>query len=81
MVRDQQFHKKSKHIDLRYHYVKEKLEREEIDIQHCPTAINQADIFTKVLPKPQFQRLRALAVNQQDEVPHHNYSDHPNTER
>ena len=61
LVKDQQFHKKSKHIDLRYHYVREKLERNEIDIQHCPSALNEADILTKVLPKPQFQRLRALS--------------------
>ena len=70
LVQDHQYHKKSKHIDLRYRYVKEKLERKEVEIRHCPSAENEADILTKALPKPQFQKLRSLAGNENE----HNYN-------
>lgn len=39
----------SKHIDVRCHYVREKLLRGEIQLTHVDSEFNLADIFTKVL--------------------------------
>lgn len=37
--RNSQSHTKMKHIDICYHYVREKAQDETIDIQYCPTNI------------------------------------------
>jgi hypothetical protein len=45
-----EFHARTKHIEVRHHFVREKLEDDIIDLQYCPTADQTADIFTKALP-------------------------------
>ena len=40
--------KRSKHMDIRYHYVKEYAK----DIAYCPTGVNMADPLTKPVPDP-----------------------------
>ena len=42
-------HERSKHIDTRYHYVRECVERGQIDIEHVSTTEQLADILTKAL--------------------------------
>lgn len=49
--------KRSKHIDVKYHYVREKEEKKEIEVKWCQTEEMAADMFTKAIPKPQFQKL------------------------
>ena len=51
-------HTRSKHIDLRYHFVKNRVEAEELKLKQVPSANNTADIFTKPLPGPKFEELR-----------------------
>ena len=53
-----ELHGRSKHIDIRYHFVQEKVERKEIIIDYCNTKEMIADIFTKALNKDQFCSLR-----------------------
>lgn len=45
------FSSRSKHIDLQYHYVREKCATGEIKLEYCPTKHMAADILTKSLPK------------------------------
>ena len=49
-----------KHIDMKYHYLKEQVGDKVIDIVYVPTELQIADIFTKPLPKEQYERLRSL---------------------
>ena len=42
--------KRTKHIDVRYHYTRDKIQDGTIELQYCPTEDNVADIFTKALP-------------------------------
>ena len=49
---------RSKHIDIRYHFVREKVEEGILEISHVPTENNLADIFTKPLTTEVFVRLR-----------------------
>ena len=53
-------HARTKHIDIKYHYVREVVEREEIELVYCSTDKMIADILTKGLPKPKFEELRSL---------------------
>ena len=46
------FHKRSKHIDVRYHFIKDHIVNGPIKLEYCESANNIADMFTKYLPKP-----------------------------
>jgi len=48
------FHGRSKHIDIRHHFVHERLASNEVILNHCASKENVADMFTKPLAKPQF---------------------------
>jgi hypothetical protein len=44
-------HQRTKHIDIQYHYVREKLKDNLITLQYCPTDQMVADLLTKALAK------------------------------
>src|SRR3954464_14935130 len=45
------FHAQSKHIDIQYHYIHEKVHNGTIELIYCPTSEMMADALTKALPK------------------------------
>lgn len=49
------FHKRSKHIDVRHHFIREKVKEKSLTLKHVPTKLMVADILTKPLPKPAHQ--------------------------
>jgi hypothetical protein len=55
---DPTHHSRSKHIDVRHHFVCERVEDGSIAVWRVPGHDNVADIFTKALPRPDFTRLR-----------------------
>ncbi|GKB44666.1 putative mitochondrial protein [Tanacetum coccineum] len=46
------FHARTKHIEVRLHYIREKVLDREIELKGIPTKRQVADIFTKALEKP-----------------------------
>jgi len=59
-VKNPEFHKRTKHIERKYYFSREKYEKGDIDIQYINTKSQLADIFTKGLPKDHFIELRKL---------------------
>lgn len=54
---------RTKHIDVRFHFVRQQQEKGEIDVQYVCTASQLADILTKPLPGPRFAVMReALGI-------------------
>lgn len=51
LVKNPTVHKRSKHIDIRYHYIREKYMDKEVDIEYVPSTENAADILTKALSR------------------------------
>ena len=44
-------HKRSKHIDIQYHFIREKLQNKEFQLEFCTSSENLADIVTKGLAR------------------------------
>lgn len=57
LIRNPEFHNRTKHIDVQYHFVRDKYEAGDIVPVYVNTREQQADIFTKPLPKRRFQEL------------------------
>ena len=51
-------HDRSKHIDVKFHFTRECLERGDIELAHTGTAEQLADVLTKPLGKHRFEELR-----------------------
>ncbi|CAH9120743.1 unnamed protein product [Cuscuta epithymum] len=49
------FHSKSKHIDVRYHWIREVLNDRLLELEKVHTDNNGADMFTKALPRWKFE--------------------------
>jgi hypothetical protein len=52
------FHDKSKHIEIKYHYIRYMVQRKEVHMQYLPTHEQIADIFTKPLSRTKFEYFR-----------------------
>ena len=52
------FHKRTKHIDAKFHYIMELVNNGEIILKHCRTQEQFADILTKPLGQKSFEFLR-----------------------
>nr|GFB46447.1 retrovirus-related Pol polyprotein from transposon TNT 1-94 [Tanacetum cinerariifolium] len=50
-------HSRTKHIDARYHFIKEKVEKGIVELFFVGTEYQLADLFTKALPVERFQYL------------------------
>jgi hypothetical protein len=52
------FHDKSKHIEIKYHYIRDMVQRKIVHVQYLSTHEQIADIFTKPLAKTKFKYFR-----------------------
>ncbi|GJY31395.1 retrovirus-related pol polyprotein from transposon TNT 1-94, partial [Tanacetum coccineum] len=48
-------HSRSKHIDIRHHFIREQVENRVVELYFVRTEYQLADIFTKALPKERFK--------------------------
>ena len=53
------FHKRTKHIQIRYHFVHDAVDDKVIDVDFCAGKKMVADILTKPIPRVQFEYLRS----------------------
>ena len=52
----------SRHIEIKYFWVKDRVDRKEIRIQYCPTWLMLADYFTKALQGSLFVKYRNIIM-------------------
>lgn len=53
------FHDRSKHIDTRYHYIRDCVDKNVVDVEHVRTIDQLADILTKPLGRVRLAELRS----------------------
>ena len=59
LTKNQEFHRRTKHIDVRHNFIREKYENGEIDVMYVQTRDQKSDILTKPIPRDHFETLRA----------------------
>ena len=52
-------HGRAKHIDIKYHQIREKIKQEEVKVDYCETSVMLADILTKALHGPCHKEMTA----------------------
>ena len=60
LAKDNKFHVRTKHINLRYHFIHEVVEDGKIQVKYVLMDDNISDIFTKPLPRPKFAKFVEL---------------------
>lgn len=60
MANNPVMHARTKHIDIRHHFVRELVADKVIMIKYCPTVNMRADILTKMFGLGRFVYLRKL---------------------
>ena len=60
LCKNPKFHSRTKHIDIKYHFIREKIKDSEITLKYCSTQEMIADALTKPLGKIKFQRFKDL---------------------
>nr|GEY67742.1 ribonuclease H-like domain, reverse transcriptase, RNA-dependent DNA polymerase [Tanacetum cinerariifolium] len=60
LMKNPVFHIRSKHIDIRYHFIRECVEKNQIEVEHISGDLQRADILTKALARINFAEIRDL---------------------
>ena len=54
------FHQRSKHIDIKYHFIRSEISNNTVNVIHVPSDKNFADMFTKPLSKFKLQSFNSI---------------------
>ena len=60
MAKNPQYHRRSKHINIKFHYVREQVSNGKIHLEYCPTEDMLADMLTKAIGPEKLNKLRTL---------------------
>ncbi len=61
LSKNPQSHGRSKHIEIKYHFIREQVGKRNIELKYCPSSDMVADMLTKGLGKEKLEKLRVLA--------------------
>ncbi|KAG6471756.1 hypothetical protein ZIOFF_069202 [Zingiber officinale] len=60
LIKNPVFHGRSKHIDIKYHFIRDLVREIEIAVNYCKNEFQVADIFTKGLKEETFMKLKKM---------------------
>ena len=60
LSRNPRFHNRTKHIDVAFHFIRERIASNEVKVVYCPSSDMLAGIMTKGLARDRFKKLRNL---------------------
>ena len=61
IAKNPQFHGRSKHIAIKYHFIRDQVDNNNVELRYCRTNDMIADMLTKGLNGEQFVKLRRMA--------------------
>ena len=61
IAKNPQFHGRVKHINIKYHFIREQVNNDNIVLKYCQTSEMIADMLTKALGRIKFEKLREMA--------------------
>ena len=67
LARNPLSHARTKHIEVHYHFIRERVQAGDVDLQHISTNLQTTDIFTKALGA---DKLRQFMSNLGITIPH-----------
>jgi len=56
LTRNPEYHAWTEHVDIHFHFIRQHVESNTIKLFYCPTHKMTADVFTKALARPQFNK-------------------------
>ena len=59
MTKNPKFHGRTKHIDIKQHFIRDLVEDGHIELKYCPTDRMLADMLTKPVAKASFEKMRS----------------------
>ena len=62
LARNSIYHSQTKHIDIKFHFIREAIEKHEVDIEYIPTEEMPADLMTKPLCKARHENHVAYII-------------------
>ena len=63
LAKNPMHHFRSKHFDMKYHFIQDMVEKKVVELHYCNTKDNLVDLFTKDVATRQFVMLRDYLVN------------------
>ena len=60
VAQNPEHHGRMKHLDLRYYWLRDEVERGSLTVKYVPTEDNPADLLTKLLGPGKVEQLRTL---------------------
>ncbi len=67
ITRNLEFHNRSKHIKIRHHFLRQKVEDKDLDLAYVPTGDQVADVLTKGLVREKHERFsEAMGIHRVD---------------
>ncbi|KAH9781841.1 hypothetical protein KPL71_008631 [Citrus sinensis] len=60
LSKNPKFHERTKHIDVRMHFIRDEISKGVVNVVKVPTEVNPADMLTKPLPSVRFRNLLSL---------------------
>lgn len=73
LMKNPVFHGRSKHIDTKFHFIRDCVEKNLIKVEHVSGEQQKADILTKPLPRVKFTEMRDLMGVEKLASPNQNY--------
>ena len=60
ITRNPQFHGRANHINIKYHFIREQVNNNNIELKYCQTSEMIADMLMKGLGRIKFEKLREM---------------------
>ena len=67
MAKNPQYYGWAKHIDIKFHYIREQVEKKTFQLEYCESKDMVADMLMKALLSSQFVKLRRTSLTASEE--------------